>query len=192
MKLNYDYLLIDKKYYGGNQEWFSSIFQRKAGCGPVSASNVIMYESKKHYSKEEFIKLMEDMWNYITPGMMGLNKVEYYNDGFSKYIKDNNIKLKESNILKIAKNKEERPSIKELFEFINKAIELDHPVAFLNLDNGKEKVLDSWHWVTIVGIEYKDEELIADIVDEGLLKTINLSLWLNSTTKEGGFIYFEK
>ena len=115
MKLNYDYLLIDKKYYGGNQEWFSSIFQRKAGCGPVSASNVIMYESKKHYSKEEFIKIMEDMWNYITPGMMGLNKVEYYNDGFSKYIKDNNIKLKESSILKIAKNKEERPSIKELF-----------------------------------------------------------------------------
>ena len=189
MKLNYDYLLIDKKYYGGNQEWYKNIFHKKAGCGPTNASTITMYESKKSYSKEEFVKLMDTMWNYITPGMMGLNKIEYFDEGYNKYIKDNNLNFKETKILKISK---EKPSLNEVFDFLNDAIKLDHPVAFLNLDNGKEERLDSWHWVTIVGIEYnKEDELLATIADEGLLKTIDLGLWLSSTTKEGGFIYFK-
>ena len=82
----------------------------------------------------------------------------------------------------------------ESYDYVvkNPGIKLDHPVAFLNLDNGKESKLDTWHWVTIVGIEYnKNEELYATIADEGLLKTIDLSLWINSTSKEGGFIYFK-
>ena len=189
-KLNYDYLLIDDKYYGGNQEWYSNIFHKKAGCGPTTASTITMYESKNKYSKEEFIKLMDNMWNYITPGMMGLNKIEYFDEGYNKYIKDNKLNLKETNILNISKSKDERPNIEELYEFLNNSIKLDHPVAFLNLDNGKETKLDAWHWVTIVGIEHDGNHLIATITDEGLLKKIDLTLWLNSTTKEGGFIYF--
>ena len=191
-KLNYDYLLIDEKYYGGNQEWYKEFFHKKAGCGPTTASTITMYESKKKYNKNDFVELMEKMWDYITPGMMGLNKIELYDEGYNKYIKDKKFKLKESVILKISQNKNERPNINELFEFLNNSIKLDHPVAFLNLDNGKENKLDSWHWVTIVGIEYnKNEELYATIADEGLLKTIDLSLWINSTSKEGGFIYFK-
>ena len=188
-KLKFDYLLIDDKYYGGNQEWYDKFFQKKAGCGPTTASSITMYENKKAYSKNEFIDLMNIMWNYLTPGMMGLNKVEYFEEGYKKFISDYNLKLNNFNKLLISKLK---PSINELFDFLNEAIKNDHPIAFLNLDNGEEKVLDSWHWVTIVGIEYNREEsiLYATIADEGLLKTINLSLWLNTTKGEGGFIYF--
>ncbi len=192
-KLEYKYLLIDNKYYGGNQEWYSNIFHKKAGCGPTTASTITMYENKTNYSKKEFIELMEEMWNYLTPGLMGLNKIDYFDEGYKKYIKDHILKLKESKILKISKSKNNRPTINELCEFINDSIKQDHPVAFLNLNNGEETLLDSWHWVTIVGIEYNeiDTLLYANIVDEGLLKTINLGLWLETTNNEGGFVYFK-
>ena len=68
-KLKYNKLLVgtDNKCYGGNQEWYKQFFQKKAGCGPVTASTITMYESKKSYSKSEFLNLLEDMWNYLTP-----------------------------------------------------------------------------------------------------------------------------
>ena len=65
--------------------------------------------------------------------------------------------------------------------------------AFLNLNNGKEEKIDSWHWVTVVGVLYNDEKNIlkATITDEGVLKNIDLGLWLETTTEEGGFVYYE-
>ena len=56
--LNLDNLKIDNLYYGGNQDWYNSYFKRLAGCGPTTASTIIMYEEKKAYTKEEFINLM--------------------------------------------------------------------------------------------------------------------------------------
>ena len=193
-KLNYDNFLIEnKEYYGGNQEWYQTLFQKKAGCGPTTASTIIMYESKKYYTKNEFISLMNTMWKYITPTLMGLNKIEYYEEGFNKFVKENNINLSEKVVLNISKNFDERPTIKELYEYLDSAIKKDHPVAFLNLDNGSEKNLDEWHWVAIAGIKFdeKEENLYATIVDEGVLKNINLSLWINTSKRDGGFIYFK-
>ena len=79
------------------------------------------------------------------------------------------------------------------FNFLYKALEKDHPIAFLNLDNGKENKLHRWHWVAIVGIAYDDlsDKLEATIADEGMLKKINLGLWLTTAKNEGGFVYFE-
>ena len=97
-KLNYDNLIIESsiKYYGGRQEWYRRYWQRMAGCGPTTASTITMYEKRKNnltgeYNKSDFIKLMEELWEYITPGAMGLNKVEYYAEGFDRYISHNNI-----------------------------------------------------------------------------------------------------
>ena len=60
------------------------------------------------------------------------------------------------------------------------------------MDNGKEKNLEEWHWVTLVGISYdkENDKLNATIADEGKLKDINLGLWLETNKKDGGFIYY--
>ena len=65
-------------------------------------------------------------------------------------------------------------------------------MAFLNLCNGEEKNLDRWHWVTIISLEYaKDKnQVLANILDEGVIKKISLSLWYHTTTLGGGFVYF--
>lgn len=187
MKLDLNKLLIDNTYYGGDQDWYNKYFKRLAGCGPTTASTIIMYELRKEnvsLSKEDYIKLMHMMWNYITPGMMGVNKGQMYIDGFNKYIKTHAINLKNYKYLHIEKNDKNKQKV---LEFIKEAINNDHPVAFLNLDNGKEISLESWHWVTIIGI---NDDLKATICDEGYLKEIDLNLVLNTTNSYIDFIYY--
>jgi hypothetical protein len=72
------------------------------------------------------------------------------------------------------------------------ALRNDTPVAFLNLNNGAEKQLYSWHWVTIISLEYEEDgnTAFADILDEGLIKKIDLAGWFRTTTLGGGFVSF--
>ena len=172
-----------------------------SGCGPTTASTIIMYEDLKnnidklqHYSKLRFLDLMNDVWDFITPQIgKGVNTIELFLEGFKKYIKVRQDKDVKSIFLKVPKKFEDRPSNKEVFEFLYEGLEKEHPIAFLNLDNGDEKNLDAWHWVAIVGILYDDlnDDLEVTISDEGILKKINLNLWLATTKNEGGFVYFE-
>lgn len=151
-------------------------------------------EGVKKYSKSKFLDLMNDIWDFITPIKgKGVNTVDLFFEGFKKYTKARHDKYKESIFMKIPINFEDRPNKKEVFNFLYKALEKDHPIAFLNLDNGKENKLHRWHWVAIVGIAYDDlsDKLEATIADEGMLKKINLGLWLTTAKNEGGFVYFE-
>lgn len=100
---------------------------------------------------------MNDIWDFITPIKgKGVNTVDLFFEGFKKYTKARHDKYKESIFMKIPINFEDRPNKKEVFNFLYKALEKDHPIAFLNLDNGKENKLHRWHWVAIVGIAYDD------------------------------------
>lgn len=54
--LNLDYLKIEGNnenyiYYGGDQEWFKTAWRRISGCGPTTASAIIMYENRKNVPK---------------------------------------------------------------------------------------------------------------------------------------------
>jgi hypothetical protein len=66
------------------------------------------------------------------------------------------------------------------------------PVAFLNLCNGEETNLERWHWVTVISVEYEEikQGVFLSIMDEGMIKRINLALWYETTTLGGGFVYF--
>ena len=193
--LDYNKFIINDiiDYYGGDQDWYKTYFKRLAGCGPTTASNIVMYEEKKlgvkdDFSKEEFIKLMNDLWNYITPGMMGVNKARTYIDGFSKY--NDRYKLGLINYKNLHIGKYDNLDKDYIFEFLKEAIEKDHPVAFLNLDSGKEKNLESWHWATIIGISNENNNLKVVICDNTTVKDIDLGLWLSTTSSEADFIYF--
>ena len=63
-------------------------------------------------------------------------------------------------------------------------LECDCPVAFLNLDNGKIRRLDRWHWVTLIGLDGDT----ASIVDNGEAFTMDLRLWYDTTKTRGGFV----
>lgn len=182
--------------YGANQEWYSGEFQRLAGCGPTTASMLLHYYRHKNEDikkflplKSEILLLMEEIWEYVTPGKGGIPTTEIFCEKFENYLCEKKIEHK-LEVLNIPETREKRPSFFEMLSYLKKAMEKDRPVAFLNLCNGEESNLDRWHWVILFSIEFEPEAgvLYAYIYDEGIIKKADLRLWLDSTSLGGGFV----
>lgn len=178
-------------YHGFDQEWYSKLWQRRAGCGPTTASTLIRYNAKrnKSNSKASSIRLMEELWSFVTPGIMGVHTVAHFTRGLREYLVKKHLGF-EIAALSVPIDRANRPSFAQVREFLVSRLEADQPVAFLNLNNGEVGNLDPWHWVTIVGIEQRgaDRPLLAHVYDEGRKLVINLTLWYETTTRPGGFV----
>lgn len=202
---NLNFLTItDKKtneiFYGCDQEWFTTGWQRMAGCGTSVAANIILYLNNKCHAgellsdtndKDESILLMDEIWKYVRPSNHGINTTKMFYEPLMSYIQSKDFKFKYK-FLNLPAAKMNRPELSEVLNFIKDALLQDVPVAFLNLNNGDEINLDEWHWVTIISLEETAEEGQAaiHILDEGIIKKINFTLWYQTTTGDGGFVYF--
>jgi hypothetical protein len=185
-----------KTVKGGDQEWYASWWRRMSGCGPTTATNVVMYltnarGAERIREKQEFINLMDKMWKYVTPGRGGVNSTLKLRQGMGAYSGFSNLNLR-TEALDIPAEREIRPQTERVAEFIRVGLERDLPVAFLNLDNGLEPQLDKWHWVTVTGMEYEYEggAVKLDILDNCNMFGVNLGRWLLSTARGGGFVRF--
>jgi len=187
----------ERVFEGADQEWYSKTWQRRAGCGPTVASMIAWYLSKTRpgcralsenpdNSKESMLKLMDDVWEYVTPGYRGVNSTGILVKGFKDYANSKGISLR-INFLDIGLDKSRRQDYSEIAGFISSAIENDCPVAFLNLHNGEEKVLDRWHWVLLVSFCSGTGKAV--IIDQGKSFEIDILLWLSTTILGGGFVY---
>jgi hypothetical protein len=85
-----------------------------------------------------------------------------------------------------------RPAMANLLTFIGESLKNDMPVAFLSLDKGAEELLDTWHWVTVLSLEYEENgsAAFADVADEGKLLHVDLKKWFDTTGLGGGFVRF--
>lgn len=189
-------------YYGCNQIWYTKKWQRLSGCGPSVASNIFFYLSqnqstleleKSSNSKVNWLSLMEEMWKYVTPSIRGVHKTKMFCEPMLAYTKSKGVNV-EYRVCDVPKDKSQRPELKEILNFLEKALGEDAPVAFLNLCNGEEKNLDRWHWVTIISLESAEDgsDAFVNILDGGQIKRIDLALWYNTTTLGGGFVYFTR
>ncbi len=187
-------------YFGGNQEWYNTDWQRRSGCGPTVASNIIFYlncicsvfkAGESLISKKDWLAFMEEIWNYVTPTERGIPSTKMLYEKVISYAKAKELNL-EVYFCDLPEDKSKHPKLSEILSFLESALSKDVPVAFLNLCNGEEKNLDRWHWVTIISLEYAEDEnyVFVNILDEGLIKKIDLALWYNTTTQGGGFVYF--
>lgn len=186
-----------KIYYGPNQVWYPKRFQKLAGCGPTSCSNIIWYlsQTQEKYkglcpydgtTLQGFLEIMEDVWQYVTPGFMGVNKLEMFENGAIRYGKEKGYLLSCESLKIPGKNHINELEIEKTFDFIENALKEDIPVAFLNLHNGQLLNLESWHWVTIYEIDRK--KISVSILDQSRLVEIDLKLWMNTSSKGGGFV----
>ncbi|MDR1731311.1 MAG: hypothetical protein LBR61_04385 [Synergistaceae bacterium] len=188
-----------KVSYGCSQEWFATEWQRRAGCGPSVASNIFLYLSRTRFPKsgkppvyrEDFAALMEYVWGYVTPGQQGIPETKMLREGMETCAEAKGLVL-ESCVCDVPEAVTARPSTAEITSFLENALGRDAPVAFLNLCNGEEKNLDRWHWVTIVSLERDvSEKIFLHALDGGVVKTIDLTLWRDTTTCGGGFVWFD-
>jgi hypothetical protein len=190
------------KSFGCKQDWFGQHWQRQAGCGPCTAATLIYYLSRRQpelgplytaasHTKTDFTHFMEEIWYYVTPGYMGVNEASILADGVHLYAESHGIELTPI-VQKIPGNQQSsRPSASEFTSFIKQGLDQDCPVAFLNLSNGQLDNLDSWHWVSITGLQADPNgEIFATIADNGECKQINLTLWHCTTLLGGAVVYF--
>jgi hypothetical protein len=183
----------DNISYGGSQGWYNREWSQKAGCGPTTASNIVWYLASTRenlkclcehdgFCRAGFVDIMSDMWGYVTPGSMGVNKISMLTKGIISYAAQRGAVLKAQSF-PVPRIAALRAPWQEAAAFLTDAMARDLPVAFLNLSKGELKNLDTWHWVTITAFD--DETGQAEISDEGVRKEIDMRLWYR-TTKIGG------
>ncbi len=189
-----------KTFYGCNQEWYTTEWKRRSGCAPSAASNIIFYLyhtrsisglEQNVTSKENCLSLMKEVWEYVLPTKEGITSTKMFYEDVLSYTKSKGLNV-EYDFLDLPNRNCSRPKLSEVLEFLKGALISDAPIAFLNLSSGKVKNLQRWHWVTIISLECTDDDKSASIkiLDEGLIKKINFTLWYNTTTLGGGFVYF--
>lgn len=187
--------------FGGDQEWYADEWHRRAGCGPTCAANVTAYlaltrpELRALYAGEDMRKSMfsahmEEMYKFVTPGNMGLNRVEMYTRGMMNFAESRELSL-QAHVFEVHGNMHrDRPPVSELAEFVRAGLASDCPIAFLNLTKGRVKNIQGWHWITITSADLSDTHLSACASDEGKQICFDLRLWYLSTRMRGGLIYF--
>ena len=135
--------------------------------------------------------VMQEMWDSVTPTLAGIPTTRMLYEAVIDYTKAHGLTV-ENHVFDVPDKMLLRSPLSEAIAFIEAALIRDVPVAFLNLCNGDEKKLSSWHWVTIIALDYAEDgaEAFITILDEGLIANINLAIWYNTTTMGGGFVYF--
>ncbi len=187
--------------YGCDQDWYADHWQRQAGCGPCTAATILYYLSRSRHSlrhlytanshaQEDFTTFMSEIWHYVTPGRMGVNEASILADGVITYAAGHQVRLKAA-ILKIPGLPQRNEASDDFLDFIKHGLDLDCPVAFLNLSNGQLANLDSWHWVTITGLFAENSPAVfAIIADSGEQKEIDLTRWYQTSWLGGAVVYF--
>lgn len=185
--------------YGAHQIWYSSWIKRMSGCGPTATSNLLWYLCASRpelcsrlftgngTEQKDMLRLMDSVWQYVTPGMRGVNRASMLADGGVRYGTEHGVGL-EADILEIPEAASARPDQEMVYQFLAGAFQRNLPVAFLNLSNGAVRNLDNWHWVTLISV---DETLQAEMYDQGCRQMINVALWLQTTTGGGAFVTIE-
>lgn len=187
------------KTYGADQAWYSSYWKRQAGCGPTTCSHLIWYLSRTRaeyamlcehdgFHRDGFIALMDEIWEYVTPGPGGVNRTEIFTKGAVAYGAAKGVVM-EYQALQVPEFLRKRPDWDCVSEFLSEAFQRDLPVAFLNLSNGALKNLESWHWVTLTGID--PARGFVEVYDQRKCLEIDLRLWLTSTLRGGGFVVLQ-
>ena len=184
--------------FGCDQRWYTQVWQRIAGCGPSVACNAMHWlrhidTGTGFANKAAALAEMEEAWRFVTPSLKGVNTTRMFIDGMLAYAQSKGMDIRYQ-VLDLPKDQAARPSLQEILHFLDTALGEDAPVAFLNLNNGDVKDLDAWHWVTIISLEYEEDgsNAFVDIMDQGRIKKIDLALWYKTTTRGGGFVYFQR
>lgn len=196
------FTLAEKKrsWRGADQKWYEDKKRQEAGCGPVAAVHLVTYLAdvrpgwEKLYPshsrrKHGFVKLMDEMWGSITPGRLGVNTLHKFTRGLKAYGRGKGMDLPVRD-LDIPPVKAARPTVDQCTAFIRAGLRADCPVAFLNLSRGAVRELESWHWVTIIGIEEQaGGAILCTLLDGGREYPVDFRLWFQTTRLGGGLLY---
>jgi hypothetical protein len=206
-------------HWGHDQDWYPTYRQRKIGCGPTTVANLLLYLAKSqearvgratdthqheamemmnsvwqhaalcNYKDELVGSLMQRVWQSVTPRSNGISTVRLLRRGLQNYIDTWGYSIKVET-LAISAARARRPPRSVVGRFLRDNLSQERPVAWLNRHNGGEKQLESWHWVTVAGLQYSDNwaQMSVKILDNGNILEVDLDRWWERTTRGGGLV----
>jgi hypothetical protein len=185
-------------YFGCDQNWYPTDWQRTAGCAPTTISTILAYLQASGrivlptpiLRRADCLPLMETVWDHVTPSEDGVSRIEPFCEGIGRFAQANGIALS-CRSLAVPPAGLPRPTSAVAADFIREALAGDSPVAFLNLDSGQVGNLEDWHWVTVVGMEESAEEprIRLRVYDGDREETVDYGLWHRTTAEGGALVY---
>jgi hypothetical protein len=189
---------INNIYYGGFQKWLytekvKSKFWADRSCGITAASNIIIHMSMykprlrslypySSLSKENFIRLMKEIFYYIKPTIIGVPTTRKMEKGLKSFAKSKEIIL-ESRSLIMSKD------IDTTIKFIKQGLKMNSPVLMVTW-NSKISNL-KYHWVTITGyIKDIDEQNYIITSNWGEKELFSLDNLIKDNSLYRGLVYF--
>lgn len=201
MKRELDYFTIEGTY-GGNQEWFTNIVMNIGGCAAATACDCCIYLALRkgvtalypyavhELTKKDYVAFSQKMKPYIKPRVSGVKKIEWFIDGFGKYIEDVNVAGDGSVGLDMEAFPGER-SYEEARNMVRGQIDEGYPVPCLLLRHKMaEKYKDYiWHWFLLVGYEDTGEDFLVKTATYGGSDVFSLrELWDTGCSEKGGLV----
>lgn len=198
-----DYFTIEEAY-GGSQDWFTNVVMNIGGCGAATACDSCIYFAlyrdmdalypfdKNHLNKEEYKRFSQIMKPYIRPRVGGVKKLEWFIEGFQKYIQDVNDKTEAGIQIAMEGLRGSQP-YEETAEKIRGQIDAGLPVPYLmlrhkNVDKYKDFI---WHWFLVVGYEDTPQEMFITVATYGQAVRMSLKeLWDTGYEEKGGIIIY--
>ena len=186
------------EYFGCDQNWYGTEWQRMSGCGPSTASTLLLYLQRTGRIKlpiqvneqKDCPLLMDQVWEHVTPTPNGIYRAEQFCQGIESFAGQHGFSLQCQTML-ISPAQAKRPPLESAARFIIKALEQDSPVAFLNLCNGAVPNLEEWHWLTLVALNADDDfsEVFVTVFDGDKSDIIDFGNWLKTTTEGGALVF---
>ena len=179
---------------GASQDWYTTAWQRRAGCAPTTAATMLAYLGKTRPELsalvpelDAFLPYMESVWEYVTPGPQGLDDPEGFLLGCRSFALSRQCVL-QGEVLEIPADRSLRPNLARCRAFLTAALEADLPVAFLNYSSEGLAELDDWHWVPVVSLRGKKTGLPCTYLDGGREEELDFDLWLKNTKLGGALV----
>lgn len=133
---------------------------RLGGCGAETACDSSLYfalhrDVEKAYpfdirsiSKQDYVRFAHIMEHYLWPRMSGIDRLEIYTDGYSKYLEDRGItEIKMSTL-------DGREPYEAAEAAVRRQIDAGYPVPTLILNHRDRIFADyNWHWFLINGYD---------------------------------------
>lgn len=172
----------------------NSLSDPSNGCGASTATNMILNSNyiKNHIStpidnsnNNYILDIQSSLYNkYIIPNESGV-MLEGFMSGLTSYLESiNNGHLYCSGFW--IEDKTEI-TYNKCIEYIHKILNSNNVIGFLNLNNGWQLPLMSWHWVTIIKL---DNDIIT-IYDNEDIYSLNFKKWFMKRRKNGALTGIE-
>ena len=197
MKHELEHFCIGRSY-GGNQDWFRTFMMRIGGCGAETACDSSLYFAMHRgveniypfdlssLSKDDYVEFAHMMEKYLWPRMSGIDRLDIYADGYSKYLRDRGVTCISMDLL------EGNSSYEEAERAVRKQTDDGYPVPTLILNHSNKRYKDYvWHWFLINGYDDSGEEFLVKAVTYSAYEWLSLKeLWNTGFKRRGGFVLY--